>query len=92
MFPSLDVFLRSLLKRNSHVKSVQWTVQGVQFVRSNCSNLSVVISNDGNPPPDIRSAEAAKVIENNQRDLNIALVNECSLIYLPDGSCHHRGP
>ena len=31
--------------------------------------------------PDIRTAEAAKVIENIQRDLNIALVNEFSLIF-----------
>jgi UDP-N-acetyl-D-galactosamine dehydrogenase len=29
----------------------------------------------------IRAAEAAKVIENTQRDLNIALVNECALIF-----------
>jgi len=31
--------------------------------------------------PDIKTAEAAKVIENVQRDLNIALVNELSLIF-----------
>lgn len=31
--------------------------------------------------PDIRTAEAAKVIENIQRDLNIALVNEFSIIF-----------
>jgi UDP-N-acetyl-D-galactosamine dehydrogenase len=31
--------------------------------------------------PDIRTAEAAKVIENIQRDLNIALVNELSIIF-----------
>lgn len=31
--------------------------------------------------PSIRSAEAAKVIENVQRDLNIALVNELSMIF-----------
>ena len=31
--------------------------------------------------PNIRSAEAAKVIENVQRDLNIALVNELSMIF-----------
>lgn len=31
--------------------------------------------------PNIRTAEAAKVIENTQRDLNIALVNELSLIF-----------
>jgi len=30
---------------------------------------------------DIRTAEAAKVIENIQRDLNIALMNELSLIF-----------
>ncbi len=31
--------------------------------------------------PDIRSAEAAKVIENIQRDLNIALMNELSMLF-----------
>jgi UDP-N-acetyl-D-galactosamine dehydrogenase len=31
--------------------------------------------------PDIRTAEAAKVIENVQRDLNIALMNELSLLF-----------
>lgn len=31
--------------------------------------------------PNIRSAEAAKVIENTQRDLNIALMNELSVIF-----------
>ena len=31
--------------------------------------------------PDIRTAEAAKVIENVQRDLNIALVNEFAMIF-----------
>lgn len=31
--------------------------------------------------PDIRTAEAAKVIENVQRDLNIALMNELSMIF-----------
>ena len=30
---------------------------------------------------DIRTAEAAKVIENIQRDLNIALMNELAIIY-----------
>ena len=32
---------------------------------------------------DIRTAEAAKVIENIQRDLNIALMNELALIFYP---------
>jgi len=31
--------------------------------------------------PDIRTAEAAKVIENTQRDLNIALMNELAIIF-----------
>lgn len=31
--------------------------------------------------PDIRTAEAAKVIENTQRDLNIALMNELAMIF-----------
>jgi UDP-N-acetyl-D-mannosaminuronate dehydrogenase len=31
--------------------------------------------------PDIRTAEAAKVIENVQRDLNIALMNKFSMIF-----------
>lgn len=35
--------------------------------------------------PDIKTAEAAKVIENTQRDLNIALMNELSVI------CHRLG-
>jgi len=35
--------------------------------------------------PDIRTAEAAKVIENIQRDINIALINELSIIF------HHLG-
>ena len=31
--------------------------------------------------PDIKTAEAAKIIENTQRDLNIALMNELSIIF-----------
>jgi UDP-N-acetyl-D-galactosamine dehydrogenase len=33
--------------------------------------------------PSIRVAEAAKVIENTQRDLNIALINELALVFRP---------
>ena len=32
---------------------------------------------------DIKTAEAAKVIENIQRDLNIALMNELAIIFYP---------
>ncbi len=35
--------------------------------------------------PNIKTAEAAKVIENTQRDLNIALMNELALIFEPLG-------
>ena len=31
--------------------------------------------------PSIKAAEAAKVIENTQRDLNIALINELAIIF-----------
>jgi len=40
--------------------------------------------------PDIRTAEAAKVIENIQRDLNIALMNELSLIFHKMGIDTHE--
>ncbi|PIN70406.1 hypothetical protein COV93_01660 [Candidatus Woesearchaeota archaeon CG11_big_fil_rev_8_21_14_0_20_43_8] len=39
--------------------------------------------------PDIRTAEAAKVIENIQRDLNIALMNELSMIFSTMGINTH---
>lgn len=40
--------------------------------------------------PDIKTAEAAKVIENTQRDLNIALVNELSKIFFKLGIDTHE--
>jgi len=40
-----------------------------------------VIQADIHKAPNIKTAEAAKVIENTQRDLNIALMNELSLIF-----------
>ncbi|MGF1562414.1 MAG: nucleotide sugar dehydrogenase [Geminicoccaceae bacterium] len=40
-----------------------------------------VVSAGLHEAPDIRTAEAAKVIENTQRDLNIALMNELALIF-----------
>lgn len=42
--------------------------------------------------PNIKTAQASKVIENNQRDIKKALVNELSLISLPDGSRFHYVP
>lgn len=40
--------------------------------------------------PSIKVAEAAKVIENTQRDLNIALVNELAIIFNKLGSTPSR--
>jgi UDP-N-acetyl-D-glucosamine/UDP-N-acetyl-D-galactosamine dehydrogenase len=46
------------------------------------SNLySSIIEAGIYPVPSIREAEAAKVIENTQRDLNIALINELAIIF-----------
>ena len=39
---------------------------------------------------DIRTAEAAKVIENIQRDLNIALMNELAIIFQKMGWFGHE--
>jgi len=40
-----------------------------------------IITAGTHPAPSIKIAEAAKVIENSQRDINIAFVNELSLIF-----------
>ncbi|MCY4012668.1 MAG: nucleotide sugar dehydrogenase [Gammaproteobacteria bacterium] len=40
-----------------------------------------IVAAGTHPVADIRTAEAAKVIENTQRDLNIALVNEFAMIF-----------
>ncbi|MHB1056017.1 MAG: nucleotide sugar dehydrogenase [Thermoleophilia bacterium] len=40
-----------------------------------------VISATIHRAPNIKVAEAAKVIENTQRDLNIALINECAMLF-----------
>jgi UDP-N-acetyl-D-galactosamine dehydrogenase len=40
-----------------------------------------IITAGTHPAPSIRVAEAAKVIENTQRDLNIALINELAVIF-----------
>ena len=42
---------------------------------------SSIVSAGTHLAPNIKTAEAAKVIENTQRDVNIALVNELSLIF-----------
>ncbi|MDE4099351.1 Vi polysaccharide biosynthesis UDP-N-acetylglucosamine C-6 dehydrogenase TviB [Phaeobacter gallaeciensis] len=40
-----------------------------------------VVQAGTHPAPSIRVAEAAKVIENSQRDINIALINELAMIF-----------
>ena len=51
----------------------EWAEATAQLYKSNAKDVVVV--------KDIRTAEAAKVIENIQRDLNIALMNELALIF-----------
>ena len=45
------------------------------------SLYGTVVSAGTHPAPSIRVAEAAKVIENTQRDVNIALVNELAMVF-----------
>jgi UDP-N-acetyl-D-galactosamine dehydrogenase len=42
---------------------------------------SLVVDAGVHPAPSIRVAEASKIVENTQRDLNIALMNELSIIF-----------
>lgn len=51
----------------------EWAQATAQLYTSNAKDVVVV--------KDIKTAEAAKVIENIQRDLNIALMNELALIF-----------
>ncbi len=51
----------------------EWTTVTAQLYRNNAKDVVTV--------KDIKTAEAAKIIENIQRDLNIALMNELALIF-----------
>ena len=53
--------------------TARWTETTAQLYASNAKDVVTV--------KDIKTAEAAKVIENIQRDLNIALMNELALIF-----------
>src|SRR5687767_8262946 len=68
----------------------QHTLQNVIKVVSGCCNESLeqiakvyelVVDVGVHRAPSIKVAEAAKIIENTQRDVNIALMNELSLIF-----------
>ena len=53
----------------------------IQTLSNLCGLYESVITAGIYPAPSIKVAEAAKVIENAQRDLNIAFVNELALIF-----------
>jgi len=66
------------------------TLQNVIKVSSGCCNESseqiaktyeLVVGAGVHRAPSIKVAEAAKIIENTQRDVNIALINELSIIF-----------
>lgn len=55
--------------------------QDMETARFLAGTYSLVAKSGIHIAPDIRTAEAAKVIENVQRDLNIALMNELSILF-----------
>ncbi|MCB0329153.1 MAG: nucleotide sugar dehydrogenase [Bdellovibrionales bacterium] len=55
--------------------------QDDECLKTIAETYSTIIKAGVHKAPSIRVAEAAKVIENTQRDLNIALMNELSLIF-----------
>jgi len=68
----------------------KYTIDKIVKVTSGSNNYSrifidnlykTVISAGTYSAPNIKTAEAAKVIENTQRDINIALINELSVIF-----------
>ena len=64
------------------IKTITKVVGGMnEEVTNLVANLYRKICNNVHKTKDIKTAEAAKVIENIQRDLNIALMNELSLIF-----------
>ena len=64
------------------LKKIKKLVSGSSFSsRRKVSNLYKSIGIDVFPTDSIMIAEAAKIIENTQRDLNIALINELSIIF-----------
>ena len=68
----------------------QHTIQSIKKITSGSNSkiadlvdnlYSQVVSAGTHKAPSIKVAEAAKVIENTQRDLNIALINELSILF-----------
>lgn len=69
--------------KNHRLKDIVKVTSGsTKRIANNIDNLYKSIIKAGtHMAPSIKVAEAAKVIENTQRDLNIALINELSIIF-----------
>jgi UDP-N-acetyl-D-galactosamine dehydrogenase len=69
--------------RQHRLPSIVKVTSGSTPAAADCVDrlYSSIITAGTHRAPSIRVAEAAKVIENTQRDLNIALINELSLIF-----------
>lgn len=69
--------------KNHTIKSVVKVVSGEddETLKTVAKIYSVIVDAGVHLAPSIKVAEAAKVIENTQRDLNIALMNELSIIF-----------
>lgn len=71
--------------------SVKNTIKAVAGMdeEATCRLMEVysLIADNVRKAPSIKTAEAAKVIENTQRDLNIALINELAMIFSRIGIC-----
>ena len=69
--------------KTRRLKDIQKIVSGSTDEIAECINIlyQSIVSAGTHVAPSIRTAEAAKIIENTQRDLNIALMNELSKIF-----------
>ena len=72
-----------LVIKTKSVTSITKVTSGSNSLAANLvdSLYSIVITAGTYKAPSIMVAEAAKIIENIQRDVNIALVNELSIIF-----------
>ena len=64
--------------------------QNPEVLEQLCAVYSAITSGGVFPAADIKTAEAAKVIENAQRDINIAFVNEVATIFQKMGISTHE--
>jgi len=85
------------LHRVSSIKKGHLRLDAGKSPNSSISSTKRSLSPGTHKAPSIRVAEAAKVIENTQRDLNIALINELAIIFnrmasTPRRSCRRPAP